>query len=362
MQNAEDVSLESVMASMPPPDDAPEISVGAAEVEWSPELEAAQSSGGGPPKLPSSQIVVPATRPHRAHSSAELRLPSIIVNVDHDIEGLVGRLLDGDEKVLDRLAALGATAASYLVSRFPGPIREPDRLGTPEPASHRGPILRALARIGLPAAPFLSVRSNDREASVRAWATSLLGEIACVESATAISRRVTDASAEVRRAALDAGKLLQSDDDSRTALRDKVLSIAESTASIESRVAAIEALAHFRDGRATPRLVRLLGTKDEVGQSAEWALGVLTRQAFGRDSAAWESWWKEKGGQHRIEWLVDSLMHEDAEIRRAAGEELKGLTKEYFGYYDDLPKAERAKSQKRYREWWQNVGKTKFPR
>ncbi|HEX4335074.1 MAG TPA: hypothetical protein VH062_04120 [Polyangiaceae bacterium] len=351
------VSLDDYAESV---DSGPELSFGTAELEPSPEL--AQSIQVRPPMLPDSQVVVPAKRPLKAHSSEELRLPSIIVNVDQDIEGLVRRLLEGDDKVIEKLAVLGASAASYLVSRFPGPIREADRLGTPEPASLRGPILRALARIGLPAAPFLAVRSNDRDPSVRAWATALLGEIPSIDSATAVSRRVTDATAEVRRSALEAGKLLQTDDDARTTLRDKVLSIAESTSPVESRVAAMEALAHFRDGRAVPRLVRLLANNDEVSQSAEWALGVLTRQGFGRDTAAWDAWWKEKGGQHRIEWLVDSLTHDDAEIRRAAGEELKSLTKEYFGYYDDLPKAERAKAQRRYREWWQATGKAKFPK
>ncbi|HEX3594278.1 MAG TPA: HEAT repeat domain-containing protein [Polyangiaceae bacterium] len=355
-------ALESIDDYAEPVEAGPDISVDAEEDEdEADELQAVERSVG-PPSLPDSQVVVPAKRPLKAHSSEELRLPSIIVNVDQDLEGLVRRLLEGDDKVLDKIAAFGASAASYLVSRFPGPIREADRLGAPEPASLRGPILRALARIGLPAAPFLAVRSNDRDPSVRAWATALLGEIPSVESASAVSRRVADGAAEVRRSALEAGKLLQVDDDARTALRDKVLSIAEGTSSLESRVAAIEALAHFRDGRATPRLVRLLANKDEVGQSAEWALGVLTRQAFGRDTDAWDAWWKEKGGQHRIEWLVDSLTHEDSEIRRAAGEELKSLTKEYFGYYDDLPKAERAKSQRRYRDWWQSVGKTKFPK
>src|SRR5262249_39570357 len=160
------------------------------------------------------------------------------------------------DKALDRLAALGPTAASFLVARFPGPIREADRFATGERASQRGPILRALVGIGQPAAPFLAVRSNDRDATVRAWATLLLGEIPTVDPAIAISRRVAASSAEGRRAALEAGRLLQADDDARVTLRDKVLSLAEGNASIESRVAAIEALAHFRDGRATPRLVR----------------------------------------------------------------------------------------------------------
>jgi hypothetical protein len=352
---AELLEDERSLPATEPPEEGPEISVSATEEDWSPEFI-------GMPPLPDSQVVVPATRPVRPHSSAELRLPSIIVNVDGDLEGLVAKLVGGDTSVVDRIAKMGAAAASFLVARFPGPIREPDRLAVRELASHRGPILLALARIGQPAAPFLAVRSNDRDPAVRMWATSLLGEIPSVDSATAVSRRVSDGSAEVRRAAIEAGKLLQANEDARTSLRDKVLSLAEGNTSIESRVAAIEAIAHFRDGRSVPRLVRLLPSKDEVGQSAEWALGVLTRQSFGRDIPAWEAWWKERGGANRIEWLIDSLMHDDAEIRRAAGEELKSLTKEYFGYYDDLPKGERAKSQRRYRDWWETTGKTKFSR
>jgi hypothetical protein len=55
-------------------------------------------------------------------------------------------------------------------------------------------------------------------------------------------------------------------------------------------------------------------------------------------------------------------MHDDVEIRRAAGEELKAITKEYFGYYDDLSKGERAKAQRRYRDWWESTGKSRFSR
>ena len=50
-------------------------------------------------------------------------------------------------------------------------------------------------------------------------------------------------------------------------------------------------------------------------------------------------------------------MHEQAALRAAAGEELKTITKEYFGYYDDLPKRERERAQSRYREWWNSVGR-----
>jgi len=338
-------------------DDQPEIDIGTAVVDWSEDDEPSESRG-----IPDRQVVVPAQAPVKAHSSAELRLPKVIVNTDIGVERLVQRLLSGDETVVDALLDLGTSAASVLVSHFPGPVNlAPDRIGSSDLASQRGPVLRTLARIGQRAAPFVAVRCNDPDPVVRAWATRLLGEMPSMDSAHAVARRVTDSSPEVRRAALDAGKLLQSDEESRTALRDRILLLAEDSAStLEVRGAALEALAHLRDGRAVPRLIRLGAANDELAQSAQWALGVLTRQAFGRDTAAWEAWWNEKSAHHRIEWLIDSLMHDDPDVRRNAGEELKAVTKEYFGYYDDLSKSERAKAQRRYREWWESTGKARF--
>jgi HEAT repeat protein len=348
------LSRRSSSAPPPPPEpeeDVPEISIGMSEVDWSPELPE-----------PDSRVVVATQLPIKRYSSAELKLPTVIVNVDADIEVLVRRLIGGDESTIERLAPLGASAASVLVSHFPGPTKaDSDRLGAPAPASQRGPVLRALARIGQPAVPFIAVRTSDADGAIRVLATLLLGEIPSPDSAHFVARRVTDTAAEVRRAALEAGRQLQSNDDARKTLRDKVSSLAEDTnGDIESRVAAIEALAHFRDTRTVPRLVRLVPLNDEVGQSAQWALGVITRQAFGRDTAAWDAWWSEHNDEHRIVWLIDALMHDDHEIRRAAGEELKALTKEYFGYYDDLSRKEREKAQRRYREWWEATGKARF--
>lgn len=350
-----DVPDEGFGKRRPPPlpSDAPEISIGVADADLDlPEVEP-----------PSSEVVVATARaPLKRYSSDELRLPKVIVNIENDLEKLVERLLAGDEAAINRVVELGARAASVLVARFPGPIKQDsDRLGTPRPASQRGPILRALARIGQPAVPFLAVRTNDGDPHIRSYATRLLGEIPSTESAQAIARRVMDSDADVRRAALDAGKLLSADEEARSVLRDRVALIAEDAhASVDARVAAIEALAHFRDERAVPRLTRLVPSDDEIGKSAQWALGLITRQMLGRDRAAWEAWWRDNGSRHRIEWLIDALMHDDAENRRAAGEELKTITKEYFGYYDDLSRNERAKAQRRYRDWWESTGKKRF--
>jgi hypothetical protein len=353
------IPLDVLKKKSPPvlPDESPDLTVGLVEagVDWP--TDAARAS-----ERPESQVVVAIQVPQKRHSSSELRLPTVILNLDDDAEGLARRLAAGDESVLERLTAMGARAAAVLVAKFPGPVKsDSNELGAFPLASQQGPVLRALARIGGPAVPFIAVRSNDADAEVRAWATRLLGEIPTIEAAQAVARRVIDAYPDVRRAALEAGRLLQAHEDAKNTLVDRIGIAAEDKAlSVESRHEALEALAYFREPRSVYRLARLATEPDEIGKSAQWALGVITRQTFGDDGAAWEAWWSDNRDRHRIEWLIDALMHEDVEVRRAAGEELKTLTKEYFGYYDDLTKGERAKAQKRYRQWWETVGKGRF--
>jgi hypothetical protein len=98
----------------------------------------------------------------------------------------------------------------------------------------------------------------------------------------------------------------------------------------------------------------------DVVQTARRALVTLARHDVGASPAAWVEWWRHNSPRHRIEWLIDALTDESPEIRRAAGEELKAQTREYFGYYDDLPPGERKHAQGKYREWWESRGKGRF--
>jgi HEAT repeat protein len=223
-------------------------------------------------------------------------------------------------------------------------------------------VLRTLARIGNRAVPVLVVRTADADPNVRAWATRLLGEMPCDEAARAVVRRFVDEEQEVRRAALAAGRLMQHHAEARSMVQIGLAELlADTSRPEEQRHALIEAIADLRDGRAVPTLLRLLDDRsNDIVRSAHWALVVLARQDLGHSPAAWDEWWRQNGSRHRIEWLIDALAHESAEIRRTAGDELKSTTKEYFGYYDDLPVNERIKAQTRYREWWEAKGKARF--
>ena len=347
--------------------DSPDISIGAAPLDevLPPESEEDIQRDGEAPLAPGSRrIVVGPRRPRRRHSSKEMQLPSVIVDVESDFKPLVARLIEGDEAVEEKLMAGGAPAAAALVEKFPGPITAELARGTPHQpprASECGPVLHVLAQIGEAAVPFVSVRTNDGDASVREWATRILGEMPAAAAGTAVAKRALDANAEVRRAAIDAARMLLSHDSAADALCEKLLENASQTDDHQTALSAIEAAAELRLRGAVPDLIELLGSKNaEIAQSALWALTIIARHDFGPDQAKWQDWWTGASGKHRVEWLIDALMHDAPEIRRAAGEELKSLTKEYFGYYDDLPKKERRRAQRRYEEWWETKGKARF--
>jgi hypothetical protein len=129
------------------------------------------------------------------------------------------------------------------------------------------------------------------------------------------------------------------------------------------RTRAVEALGEAREPSAVPVLVSLVNdTAGAVANASRIALVGITRQDFGHDPRAWFDWWDANGERHRLEWLIDALASESSVHRAAAGEELKSVTKEYFGYHEDLPKREREKVQARYRQWWNDVGRVRFSR
>lgn len=344
--------------------EAPEISVGATSLDE--DLEDVPPDSGGVPLAPASRSLAHSARPlPMAKSSAELRLPTVIVDLANDCQALLSELLAGSSAAGDKLVQIGEPAVAVLASSFPGPITAELRRGignAPSRASECGPVLRTLARIGVKAASVLVVRTADSDPNVRAWATRLLGEMPNEDAARAIVRRFVDDEQEVRRAALAAGRLMQSSPEARSMIHIGLAELLGDPARPEhQRHALIEAIADLRDGRAIPTVLRLLDDRSsDIVRSAHWALVVLARQDYGRSAAAWEEWWRQNSARHRIEWLIDALLHESAEIRRAAGDELKSTTKEYFGYYDDLPVAERQKAQNRYREWWETKGKARF--
>jgi hypothetical protein len=311
----------------------------------------------------SAAISVPPHLPPVAHNNPP-REPTVIVDLDHELASIVERLESGtaDEQAEAELLRQGERAMRVLMARFPGPLTvERSRIGlasVPPRASECGPILRMVVRERKVALPFVLERLEETDTETRGWATHVLCELPYAEAIGPLLPRLRDVDLSARVSAAQALAAIARGHAEE--VRSAVLGLAHSADPLD-RAAAMRAMAELRDAPLVPELVRALGDGDEaVVDGAHMALVQVTRQDFGLDARPWLRWWELHSSQHRVEWLIDALTHDVSEIRRAAGEELRAVSKEYFGYACDLPARDRERAQQRYRDWWVTEGRGRF--
>jgi hypothetical protein len=311
--------------------------------------------------------VEPADPPGEPARPSAGPLPSVIVDIEAEYGALLQTFMEGSpagDAAFAELVKHAEQVMPHLIARFPGPLRvDRHRARDQLPAASQcGPILELVVASRRVALPFVTVRSSSQDADVRFWATHVLGELRYPEASNAIVPRLFDDDVAVRRIARrSAAALVNAGSAGKPILQGLDHMTRNSDEPIARRVMAIETMGEIRVGAMVPPLIAVLGDpSDEVGEAARRALLLITRQDHGRETRRWLEWWAKLGSRNRLEWLIDALMHETPAIRRAAGDELKQLTKEYFGYYDDLPKKERERAQARYREWWEREGRDRF--
>jgi hypothetical protein len=297
-----------------------------------------------------------------AARAAHAPVVSTSVPPNAEIEGLVELLCQGNSRAAVDLGRIGSPTLPQLMARFPGPVIS-ERAGPALRASECGPLLAALAAIGTPATPKIARSSEDQDARVRRWATLLLGELPGPEACRAVVQRLADEEPRVQQAALDAARLLL-ESSAANLFRKTLFEVAEAEdAPLTLRLRTIEHVAKLKDSASVPRLIAFLGADTEpIVHKALWALSVVTRQDFGRDTQSWRQWWHAHQELHRCQWLIEALDHADARQRKAASEELQIETQDTFGYAEDLALPERRQAQRRYQEWWEAVGTARFGR
>jgi hypothetical protein len=276
--------------------------------------------------------------------------------VDGEIEDLVERVCQGDLKAVHDLARIGASSLPQVMARFPGPVIS-ERAGPSSRASECGPLLQALAAIGSPAMPSITQSSEHEDARVRRWATLLLGEMPGPEACRAVVQRLADEVPRVHQAALDAARLLLLGP-AADLFRKTLFEVAEAEdAPLTLRLRTLEHVAKLKDSASVPRLIAFLAADMEpIVHKALWALTVVTRNDFGRDTRAWADFWQSNQSRHRLEWLIDALDDRDPRLRKAAADELREETGELFGYAEHLTRPERLEAQAKFRTWWQTTG------
>lgn len=317
-----------------------------------------------PMPVSEEQISVGPHTPPSSHSDHSRVLPSVIVDVSTEYVDLVDRVLAGDDEEAEtQLLRAGGYAMPAIMQRFPGPLTLEDERLDKDPlprVADCGPILRLIASQRRTALPFVLAHVEAPDAESRFWATYLLTELVYPDAIDAAVSRAFDEDAKVRRAARSAVRALAEAHPAPVVERLGEFTLAQT---IELRIRAIEALAETREPSAVQVLLPLLDENQaEIAVASQKALIALTRQDFGLELDKWTAWWDQNKGRHRLEWLIDALMHEHRKMRGLAGEELKWITKESFGYYDDLPRRERERAQRKFRDWWDQVGRVRFSR
>jgi len=334
------------------------LEAAAAETPIAPEVEEVDD---GPPVSLSVPAHLPPSRSDRPKV-----LPSVIVDVGNEYMELVDRVVRAsDEGAETKLLHAGQHAMPAILARFPGPVRL-DVSALPEGALPRagecGPVLRLVARQRRVALPFVLTLVDEPDNDRRFWATYLLSELPYVEAIEPAVLALFDREPRVRLAARTSVRVLGDLYPGFTVERlAKVL--AEANQVLVRRVIALQMLGEVRDPGAVPHLLpRLVDPQAEISAAARASLVLVSRQDFGLHITHWNDWFDQNRNKQRVEWLIDALAHASSTLRLAALEELVKLTRNAFGYQDDMPKRERERVMQKFRDWWAVEGRARYGR
>ena len=320
---------------------------------------------GAPISAPPNAHLEPAGRrwePAPPPTASEDSLPSVIVDLGDDVEALVAALRDAgpdDERVILPVLGAGEAALPALAREFPGNLwfdRNEPHARVPA-GRDLSAVARAFVAFGQRSVAYLIPLLEHEDADRRYYATILASEFVHPDLVQPVGRRIFDSDPGVRSNAYRALSVLYACEVEFMQLIERLRASARDGRKLAPQVISVEALGRLRDVDSFEFFVSLLDSpEDRVIRAAHASLVRLSCQDFGTNKKKWTAWYDKHGGGHRVEWLIDGLMHPDERLRRRASDELKHLTQEYFGYDPGLSKKERDAVQKKYRTWWQSVG------
>lgn len=294
-------------------------------------------------------------------------VPSVIVDMGDNVRALVDDLAhaspDGDAPSIDLLLRLGEAALPVLAQAFPGPLWF-DRRG-PHRKLPRGRDISGVAR-GIVAfrdraAPYVRALLGATVPDRRFYALLVASEIPSGVLVEAIAHLTFDADLGIRALAVEILPKFASfpEFDAQLVSIRRTARIRGKDA--ERRLQAIALLAALRDAEAVQTLTDLLEDDDvAVRRACHGALVAITCEDLGDSSRRWGAWVERHQKEHRVEWLIEALTGSDDHLRARAGEELKALTQQYFGYHSGASRREREVVQAKYRSWWDAQGRTLF--
>jgi hypothetical protein len=338
-----------------------------------PDLLAAAEQLATKVKVTASDSSPPASERHAGDFSASMaaRRPppstkmvveqsTIILEVEHAHADVVRAALAGSEDAISELFRLGPAAMPALMAEFPGPVAEVSVDKALPRASECGPVLKLIAKMRKAALPYVLDHADGKDVTRRFWATLLLAELPYVDAIEIVIARTMDESLRVRNAARYAARALAEIQPRATVDRLAKFSTHPQTP-IDERRWAIEALGDVGEPLAVPVLISTLERQpEELCDASQKALVRLTLVDYKQDARKWSSWWASNIGRHRIEWLIDSLLHDDEQLRQRGARELGTFVKKPIPLAAE--RRDREQAHLEIREWWMNEGRLRYVR
>jgi hypothetical protein len=252
------------------------------------------------------------------------------------------------------LLALGEHVVPILRDLFPGRLwfnRWEPHVQAPRGSSVSG-LCRTLIAFGAAAAPHIAklLRSDDPE--TRYYATLVAAELPHPLLVEPLAETLFDDDQGVSRSALHALEVFHAQEGVE-GLKESLRALAlASDTDQRSRLLAMRALAVLRDKECVEALIAALSERSVLGEAAWRVLRMLTAQDFGDRQADWRAWYAENGDRSRVEWLIESLDHDDPEIRAIASLDLVRVSGHDYGYRVNMHREDRRVIRERYRLWW----------
>jgi HEAT repeat protein len=270
---------------------------------------------------------------------------------------------EDDGAIIQQLVRLGDDALDALAAQFPGPLWFDRRQVHSRVPLGRdiSPIARALVAFGDKAYARFPALLRSQNPDVRYYATLFVSDRVYPPLLEPLIERLFDEDPQIRlmvRDTLPHYRRVVGFSKVAERLRSQAR---DPSAPLKARLAALDAISVLRDAASVPILIELINDSDkQISVPSYRALVAITCQDFGKTVKKWRAWYEPNAGRHRVEWLIESLMHGDQALRGAAGLELQKVTQVYYGYVAAAPKREREQAQKRYWDWWHGEGRSKF--
>ncbi len=252
------------------------------------------------------------------------------------------------------LLGMGEEVLPILTELFPGRLWF--NRWEPHVQSPRGRSVSALCRtfvaFGDTAAPYVAGLLKSDEPEIRYYATLVAAELPHPSVIEPLAAALFDDDQGVSRSALYALEVFH-EQEGVEGLKESLRALAVASDSDQrSRLLAMRALAVLRDEGCVEVLIPVLSAHSVLGEAAWRVLRMLTAQDFGATETNWSAWYSDHRDRARVEWLIDSLDHEDPEIRAIASRDLARASVQDFGYRVNMPGDQRRAIQERYRLWW----------